>query len=69
MNGFIVYAPDNVGPEYDLNTVATYDCNTGYVLVGVATRTCIDQGAGLGGAFNGAAPVCERKQLNFKLTG
>ena len=44
-NGVIIYAPDNT-PNYDLTTVATYACNTGFALDlsigGSVTRTCVD---------------------------
>ena len=57
----IVYAPNSTGPEYDLNTVATYICNEGFELVGNETRTCEDAGAGVTGEFNGTAATCERE--------
>ena len=60
-NGMIGYAPDSTGPEYVLDTVATYICDEGYVLIGDETRTCEDVGAGVTGEFSGAAPTCERE--------
>ena len=57
-NGMIVYAPDSTGPEYDLNTVATYLCDEGFELVGDETRTCEDAGAGVSGEFSGTAATC-----------
>ena len=51
-NGMISYAPDSVGPEYDLGTVATYTCDEGFMLVGSAQRTCED------GNFSGMEPFC-----------
>ena len=59
-NGMIVYAPDSTGPEYDLNTVATYICDEGFELVGDETRTCEDVGAGVSGEFSGTSATCER---------
>ena len=60
MNGFIIYAPDNVS-LYDIGTVATYECNPGFLLVGDMTRDCV--GIDVNTAeFNREAPVCERKK-------
>ena len=61
-NGFIRYAPDTT-PNYALGTVATYSCNTGYVLdlsVGSASRTCMDDDNAVDmiGVFDGQAPTC-----------
>ena len=45
---------------YD-GTVATYECNQGFVLVGQENRTCVeDSGVGV---FDGVEPVCDRKLL------
>ena len=63
-NGTVSYSTDNVRPEYDLGTVATYSCNPYFVLnnyTGNTTRTCEDGGDGIGGVFSGGAPTCERK--------
>ena len=63
-NGMISYAIDNVGPEYDLSTVATYSCDPGFQLnteSGDEMRTCTDGGVGVGGVFSGNAPTCDRK--------
>ena len=59
MNGFITYAPDDVA-DFDIGTVATYECDPGFILVGVMTRDCVEAADGTG-VFNGVAPVCERK--------
>ena len=59
MNGFITYAPDDVA-DYDIGTVATYECNPGFILVGVMTRDCVEAADG-SGEFNREAPVCIRK--------
>ncbi len=54
-NGFITYAPDNTS-DYDLGTVATYACDTGFVLDlslgGSEMRTCVD------GFWNNQEPSC-----------
>ena len=63
-NGMISYAIDNVGPEYDIGTVATYICDPGFQLnteSGDEMRTCTDGGVGVGGVFSGNAPTCDRK--------
>ena len=61
-NGFIRYAPDTT-PNYVQGTVATYSCNTGYVLdltVGSRTRTCTENNNVMDviGDFDGQAPTC-----------
>ena len=48
---------------YDFGTVATYECNPGFILVGVTTRECVKAGDG-SGVFEEEAPVCERKELD-----
>ena len=52
-------------PNYALGTVATYYCNTGYVLdlaVGSEMRTCVDDdGMDATGIFDHQAPTCIRK--------
>ena len=59
INGFITYAGDVV-PDFDIGTVATYECNSGFVVVGVMTRNCVEA-ADHTGVFNGVAPTCQRK--------
>ena len=67
MNGFITYGPDEEA-DYDIGTVATYECNPGFILIGVATRDCVEADDGTG-VFDGVAPVCERKDcLPFEIT-
>ena len=39
-----------------LGSIAQYNCNDGYVLVGDATRTCENTGH-----WSGTEPVCNRK--------
>ena len=65
LNGFITYAPDTT-PDYDLDTVATYDCDAGFVLElslgGSETRACVDDdGLDAIGVFDRQAPICVRK--------
>ena len=51
-NGVISYSDQTLG----LNTVATYTCDTGYILNGDTTRTC-----GSDGVWSGFSPNCLRK--------
>ena len=59
-NGMISYSPDSGGPDYDLDTVATYSCNDGFDLVGDSVRVCEAVGNSVMGMFNGSTPVCNR---------
>ena len=61
MNGFITYAPD-VEADYDIGTVATYECDTGFILVGDMTRDCVQVDNDTA-VFNRQAPVCECKNF------
>ena len=59
-NGLITY--DSEEFLRSIGTVATYECNPGFVLVGQVNRTCVeDSGVGM---FNGVEPVCDRKFLS-----
>ena len=59
-NGLITYEIEET--PRPIGTVATYECNPGFVLVGQENRTCVeDSGVGV---FNGSEPVCDRKLLN-----
>ncbi len=64
-NGFITYAPDTAS-NYNLSTVATYECDAGYFLDlslgGSEMRTCVDDlDNDAEGVFSGQAPACIRK--------
>lgn len=60
-NGMISYADDTMA-DFDIGTVATHTCNECYALVGVTTRTCIDDdGADTVGVWSDDPPVCQRK--------
>ena len=52
-----------VGGVLDFNVVATYQCNTGYALVGDMMRTCTGDGSSTMGAFTGEQPTCEGHKL------
>ena len=58
-NGVITYSPTD-SPRLE-GTVATYSCVTGYTVVGVDMRTCVDSGSG--GDWNGMEPICTGKLL------
>ncbi len=64
-NGVITYALDNT-PNYDLRTLATYACDTGFILDlslgGSEIRTCVDDmDNDAEGVFDRQAPRCVRK--------
>ncbi len=66
-NGVIVYTDDITAP-YDVDTLASYRCDPGYVLTGGnVVRTCVDAGDGSGGRFDGETPTCKRKLLHDQL--
>ena len=50
-NGRVTFESTRVG------SVATYECNKGFVLVGKSSRVCLDTGK-----WSGDDPQCERKQ-------
>ena len=57
----IAYAADTTS-EFEIGTVATHTCNTGFALVGGVTRTCMgDDQADIIGVWSGSAPTCECK--------
>ena len=67
-NGVITYGV-GMTPNYELGTVATYTCNSGFVLDftggGSETRTCVDDGDGDAlGVFNGNVPSCVGKSAS-----
>ena len=54
-NGYISYSDGTVNSR-TAGTVATYSCDTGYLLVGDTTRVCqVD------GTWDSTSPICERK--------
>ncbi len=48
-------------PALLVGTIATYNCNQGYVLAGDTTRTCNESGDRTIGTWNGTMPQCEGK--------
>ena len=66
-NGVITYTIDNT-PNYELDSVATYACDPGFVLDlslgGSQLRSCVDDnGLDAIGVFDRQAPICVRKSL------
>ena len=60
-NGRITYAGDSDDmTEYDIGTVATYECNPGFTIIRDMTRECVQLDVNTA-AFNREAPVCIRK--------
>ena len=63
-------APNNGAVQITTTTVggkAMYQCNTGFDLVGVTTRTC--QTNGLSAQWSDTAPQCNRKSCNLIING
>ena len=66
-NGIITYAIDTT-PEFAIGTVATHSCFFGFSLVGVVTRTCMDDDrADIVGVWSDSEPSCECKFLSFNV--
>ncbi|XP_064407220.1 P-selectin-like [Halichondria panicea] len=60
-NGSIDFggASPNENSTYAFNTVATYNCDTGFSLIGDQTRMCTGDGSRTTGAFNRMTSICE----------
>ena len=56
-NGFIDYDIEEM--PRPIGTVALYECDPGFVLMGQENRTCVEE-SGVG-VFDGVEPVCDRK--------
>ncbi len=48
--------------NYAFDMVANYNCDNGFSLIGNSSRMCTGDGGSTTGAFDGAAPTCERKR-------
>ncbi|XP_064395003.1 uncharacterized protein LOC135342233 isoform X1 [Halichondria panicea] len=59
-NGAVTYnsTADENG-NYDFYVMATYNCDTGFFLVGDNSTTCTGNGSSITGAFDGLVPICE----------
>ncbi|XP_064386446.1 E-selectin-like [Halichondria panicea] len=60
-NGSIDFGGDSPGENstYAFNAVSTYNCDSGFSLVGDQTRTCTGDGNSTTGAFDRSSPTCE----------
>ena len=59
----ITFAADTT-PDFAIGTVAIHTCSAGFALVGIMTRTCVDDDqADIVSVWSGNAPTCERKQF------
>ena len=58
LNGSVTYS-SNENDSFPFNSVATYNCDTGFSLVGNSNRTCTGDGSSIIGAFNGVVPTCQ----------
>ncbi len=69
INGSLTYSDvrDQSG-SYAFNVVATYSCNTGFVLMGDAVRICTGDGSNTTGTFNVMASSGEWVVIVFQLT-
>ena len=62
MNGQIAYSTD----LFELETVATYTCDIGFVLMGNNIRVCMDDDQmDTIGLWNGTESYCERMLIIF----
>ena len=61
-NGAVTYnsTADENG-NYDFYVMATYNCDTGFFLVGDNSTTCTGNGSSITGTFDGLVPICEGK--------
>ena len=59
-NGQITFTNGNK-PPYKFETVARYECNKGFSLIGETTRTCIRDDSDVIGMWTGNNPSCSRK--------
>ena len=64
-NGSIDFggASPNENSTFAFNTVATYNCDTGFSLVGDQTRMCTGDGNSTAGVFAGSTPTCIKSEL------
>ena len=64
-NGQIVYNTNSSDSTYEFGTIATYICDTSYVLSGDSEpKVC--EGVHVQGFWSGNAPICKCKSVYFK---
>ncbi len=63
-NGRVSYSTGTIVP-YDFGTTATYICDTGFGLVGGATRSCSGNSSTVDGTWTGTVPTCQGKLHMF----
>lgn len=64
-NGVIMYSTGTLmSTFFNHGTMATYMCNTGYGLVGGASRLCGGDGLTPTGSWSGQMATCERKLID-----
>ena len=68
MNGGITYGPEDMTPPtFIIETVATYQCNPGFILVGNMTRDCVQVDNDTA-VFNRVAPFCRGEFLYLPIS-
>ena len=63
-NGAVTISSGTHGVTLGRGATATYSCNTGYGLVGQATRTCVVTNGGTTGTWSGSQPACQGEWIN-----
>ncbi len=64
-NGAVTYnSTASENGDFDLFVMATYNCDTGFFLVGDNSTTCTGNGSSIIGAFDGLVPICEGISYN-----
>ncbi len=60
-NGSVTYNhfTTDENDNYAFDVVATYNCDTGFSLVGNNSTSCTGNGSSITGAFDGLVPICE----------
>ena len=63
-NGGVTISSGTHGVTLGRGATATYSCDTGYGLVGQATRTCVVTNGGTTGTWSGSQPTCQGEWFN-----
>lgn len=64
-DGTLTFSPGANNSNIGLGSVATYSCNTGYVLVGPTSRICQRIQNGVTGAWSGHASLCRGESIGL----